>query len=286
MHILHMTGVMESVQALLLVLVTVASLCPGCIAVEVQVLPDLASDCSSDNSGDHTLSAVNIDTALMNTSSNTTLLLENGCYHINSFTLLQGLSNIRLIGSGSESTIVKCEGDVGLAFVNISGLLISGMTITNCSLSGDNLQKAFGLVQESLDVFYSFRNGTIVGIFISDTSDLQTRNVIVRNTPGIGMVAINLMGESDMNNVTFTHNGIPGGVSCIGGGLYILYTNYRNHTPTMRPSLAISEALFNQNINNVANTRMDYTIGLAGGLGLILSQSNYPADVSITSTTF
>ena len=84
----HMTIVMESVLALLLVLV--ASLCPA-IAVEVQVLPDLASDCSSssDNSGDTVSDAVNIDTALMNTRSNTTLLLENGCYHISSFTLLQ-----------------------------------------------------------------------------------------------------------------------------------------------------------------------------------------------------
>ena len=111
---------MESVQALLLVLVTVASLCPT-IAVEVQVLPDLASDCSgsSDSSGD-TLSAVNIDTALMNTRSNTTLLLENGCYHINSFTLLQDLSNISLIGSGSETTIVKCQGDVGDLLLSIS----------------------------------------------------------------------------------------------------------------------------------------------------------------------
>ena len=133
-----MTVAMEPVQALLLVLVAVASLCPA-IAVEVHVLPDLASDCSSssDNSGD-TLSAVNIDTALMNTRSNTTLLLENGCYHINSFTLLQDLSNISLIGSGSETTIVKCQsdGEVGLAFVNISGLLISDVTISNCRLVG------------------------------------------------------------------------------------------------------------------------------------------------------
>ena len=115
---------MEPVQALLLVLVAVASLCPA-IAVEVQVLPDLASDCSSssDNNGE-TLSAVNIDTALMNTRSNTTLLLENGCYLVNNFALLQNLSNISLIGSGSETTIVKCQSDggVGLAFVNISGL--------------------------------------------------------------------------------------------------------------------------------------------------------------------
>ena len=164
-------------------LVAVASLCPA-IAVEVQVLPDLASDCSSpsDNSGE-TLSAVNIDTALMNTRSNTTLLLANGCYLINSFTLLQDLSNISLIGSGSETTIVKCQsdGEVGLAFVNISGLQLSELTISNCSLSstGVNLQKAFSVVNQSLDTFYDFLPSTIVGIFIGDTSDLQARNVTV-----------------------------------------------------------------------------------------------------------
>ena len=277
---------MESVQALLLVLVTVASLCPT-IAVEVQVLPDLASDCSSssDNSGD-TLSAVNIDTALMNTRSNTTLLLENGCYHINSFTLLQDLSNISLIGSGSETTIVKCQGDVGLAFVNISGMLVSGMTITNCRLSGENLQNAFDLVKESLDLFYSFRVGTVVGIFIGDSSDLQARNMIVQNTPGIGMVAINLMGESDMSNVTFTNNGVPDMTSScgVGGGLFILYADYHNHTPNKTPQLTISAAVFKLN-NNCANTGILFgeSSSFSGGLSLTLSQSQFPVGISLTS---
>ena len=282
-----MIVVMESVQALLLVLVTAASLCPA-IAVEVQVLPDLASDCStsSDNSGD-TLSAVNIDTALMNPRSNTTLLLENGCYHINSFTLLQDLSNISLIGSGSETTIVKCQGDVGLAFVNISGLLISDVTITNCRLSGENLQNAFDLVKESLDVFYSFRNGTIVGIFIGDTSDLQARNMIVRNTPGIGMVAINLMGESDMSNVTFTNNNVPDIISScgVGGGLFILYADYHNHTPNKTPQLTISASLFKLNYNCARIGIFEYEISFSGGLSLVLSQSNFPVGISIISTT-
>ena len=276
---------MESVQALLLVLVTAASLCPA-IAVEVQVLPDLASDCSSssDNSGD-TLSAVNIDTALMNTRSNTTLLLENGCYHINSFTLLQDLSNISLIGSGSETTIVKCQGDVGLAFVNISGLLISDVNITNCRLSGENLQNAFDLVKQSLDVFYTFRNGTIVGIFIGDTSDLQARNMIVRNTPGIGMVAINLMGESDMSNVTFTNNNVPDIISScgVGGGLFILYADYHNHTPNKVPQLTISASLFKLNYNCARNGILEYEISFSGGLSLTLSQSKFPVGISLTS---
>ena len=281
-----MTVAMEPVQALLLVLVAVASLCPA-IAVEVQVLPDLASDCSSssDNSGE-TLSAVNIDTALMNTRSNTTLLLENGCYLINSSALLQDLSNISLIGSGSETTIVKCQSDweVGLAFVNISGLRLSDVTISNCSLysTGVNLQKAFSLLQQSLDVFYSFRVSTIVGVFIGDTSDLQARNVMVRNTPGIGMVAINLMGTSDMSNVTFINNGVPGITNCVGGGLYILYADYHNYTPTVMPKLTMSASLFKMN-SNCNSSIFEYWFGLAGGLSFILSQTKFSVGISITS---
>ena len=276
--------VMEPVQALLLVLVAVASLCPA-IAVEVQVLPDLASDCLSlrNNSGE-TLSAVNIDTALMNTRSNTTLLLENGCYLINSFNsfkLLQDLSNISLIGSGSETTIVKCQSDgyrdVGLAFVNISGLRLSDVTISSCSLSttGMNLQN---VLQQSLNAFIapfhrSF-SAPIVGIFIGNTSDLQARNVTVCNTPGFGMVAINLMGTSDISNVTFINNHDIFGN---GGGLYILYADYHNYSPTVMPKLTISASLFKWNSN-------DY--GSGGGLSITLSQFKFPVDINVASTVF
>ena len=275
---------MGVIWVLRLLLVTAASLCPT-IAVEMQVLPDLASDCSnsSDNNGESgdTLSAVNIDTALMNTRSNTTLLLENGCYHINSFTLLQDLSNISLIGSGSENTIVKCQGDVGLAFVNISGLLISNVTITNCRLSGENLQNAFAIVEQSLNVTYSFLDGTNVGILIGDSSDFQACSMIVRNTPGIGMVAINLMGESDMSNVSFINNGVCTLSSCsAGGGLYILYTDYRYCTPKEIPKLTISASLFLLNFN------YEFRFIFGGGLSISLSQTIFSVDIRVASTTF
>ena len=182
---------------------------------------------------------------------------------------------------------MKCQGDVGLAFVNISGLLISDVTITNCRLSGANLQNAFDLVKESLDVFYTFRNGTIVGIFIGDTSDLQARNMIVRNTPGIGMVAINLIGESDMSNVTFTNNNVPDIISScgVGGGLFILYADYHNHTPNKTPQLTISASLFKLNYNCFFDNIFKNWIGIGGGLSIILSQNSFPVDMSITSTT-
>ena len=295
---------MDAVQALVLVLVF---LCPA-ISIEVQVLPDLASDCSrlaNNHSGD---AAININTAIANVSSNTTLRLQNGCYLVKNFTLLQDLSDISLIGSGSETTIVKCQsdGEVGLAFVNISGLVLSDLTITGCGLSanGVNLWQAFNAVNQSLNLFYSIIAGTTVGIFIGDTSDLQLHNIIVQKTSGIGMVTINLMGTSDMSNVTFREN-VP--LVCqaslynitqpsVGGGLFVLYADYLNHIPVVTPKLTISSSWFVSNSQcNPLVTSLRFTdentihnngIGLGGGLGLALSQVKYSVNISIVSTTF
>ena len=100
------------------------------------------------------------------------------------------------------------------------------------------MQNAFAIVEQSLNVMYSFLDGTNVGILIGDSSNFQACNMIVRNTPGIGVVAINLMGESDMSNVSFINNGV-GTLSSrsAGGGLYILYIDYRYYTPKEIPKL-------------------------------------------------
>ena len=102
------------------------------------------------------------------------------------------------------------------------------MTITNCNYFGNNL---FIVIQQSLGIVYSFPPYTNIAVFIGVTSDFQAHNVIVRNTTGMGIVAINLMGKSNMSNMTFMNNNIN---SCsIGGGLYILYADYINPVETV-----------------------------------------------------
>ena len=278
--------------------------------MQVQVLPDLASDCSGvrNNSGGATIS---IDEALANPGSNTTLRLQDGCYLVNNFTLLQGLSDISLIGSGRDTTILKClnDSEVGLAFVNISGLVFSDLTITGCSLSanGVNLRQAFNAINQALNLFYGIAANTTVGIFIGDTSDLHLHNMVVQNTTGIGMVAINLMGTSDMSNVTFRRNApqlcqaslYNSLQPTVGGGLYILYADYHNLPSTISTSkLTISSSLFTSNsqCNPVVsalplsrestNNETQYQIGSGGGLGLTLSQVKYSVDINIVSTIF
>ena len=296
---------MDAVRVLVLVLVL---LCPA-IAIEVHVLPDLASDCSIPALNHSEAAMDNINTALEHPGSNTTLRLRDGCYLVNNFTLLQDLSDISLIGSGNGTTILKCQsdGEAGLAFINISGLVLSNLTITGCGLlaNGANLQQAFNAINQSLDLFYILGVGTTVGIFIGDTSDLHLHNMIVQNTTGIGMVAINLMGASDMSNVTFRDN-IP--ILCnfnmynrtqpnIGGGLVVLYADYRDdETLVASPQLTISSSRFvsNSQCNPLVatlqfadqGTTQNNGIAFGGGLGLILSQVRYSVSITVASTVF
>ena len=108
------------------------------------------------------------------------------------------------------------------------------------------MQKVFSCLKQSLDVFYSFRVSTILSIFIGDTSDLQAYNVTVRNTPGIGMVAINLMGTSDEQRDLYKQWRTRDCLLCWWRTIHSV-ADYHNYTPTVIPKLTISASLFKIN---------------------------------------
>lgn len=301
-------GIQNSVLVLLLVVATAIA-----AAVDVQVLPNMDSDCSNwrNNSGGAQATAININTALTGARPNTTLLLQNGCHVISNFALLQNLNDISLIGSGAD-TIVKCQddqGDLGLAFVNITRLRLSNAVINGCGLSGTgiNLQRAVGAANSSLDLIYGYTPGTAIGVFIADSNDVELANLTIQNTPGIGMVAINLMGTSNIQNVAFKNN-VP--LNCnssfvsynnsqpnVGGGLYLLYTDSRDMSQQVpMPKLTISDSSFvaNQQCNpiitilQVSERVIDNfrKFGSAGGLTVTLSQTKYSVDVTVESSFF
>ena len=275
-------------------------------ARDVIVVPELLGDCSTPLTDTGSDATVNITQALANASSNTTFLLQNGCHVIDNFSPLQDLTDVRLIGS-SETT-VKCESDMGLAFVNITRIQLVNITISDCGLSGSGpyLRNVFEITSQSLDLFHNFTLGTKVGVFIADCSDLVMTGVTIRNTSGIGLVAINLMGTTEIHKVNFTENAA---LQCnrlygpaihtapnVGGGLYILYTDYLSYQPQAPPVVRISEAcfMFNHNCNPLTATlsqqlsliRNNYPIGSSGGLGITLTQAKFAVNISVASAVF
>lgn len=97
---------------------------------------------SGSGNGSQSLYCYTLEVALIKMQSNDTLLLSPGTHVLNdkSATMISNLSEISIIGdlSNQDNVVITCAKGVGLSFVNISGLILSGFTIDGCSISGSN----------------------------------------------------------------------------------------------------------------------------------------------------
>ena len=137
-------------------------------------------------------------------------------------------------------------------------------------------------------------------------------NVTVTNTMGIGLVGVNILGQSRLYGVDFTYNQhhscYPMNVSdelVTGGGAYFFYGNpslsSENSTSDTEPLLLLiteSRFTFNSDCSRVSdqeanyryllvnNPNAFYRIGGGGGLSVFLAQTSYSVNVTLFSTEF
>ena len=97
-------------------------------------------------------SNITLERVLANIVSNTNIFLEPGLYTIENFSLVSGVSNIAI--NGQENVTISCKQNVGLAFVNVSELLIRNVRIDGCGLSGANLDQSLDHLRQIVNLFY------------------------------------------------------------------------------------------------------------------------------------
>ena len=72
--------------------------------------------------------------------------------------VIQNVNNISLVGNNSDSTMINCVGEFGLAFINITNLTVSKFHFSKCGASMSSaLQLATNLFNETYDPF-TFQN--------------------------------------------------------------------------------------------------------------------------------
>ena len=254
--------------------------------------------------------------ALESLHSNAAVYLELGEHRIERFRLLQDLTNVSIIGLGGSSgdVVVSCAENVGLAFVNVSELTLQNLRIEGCGISQENLEQTVSRLQEIVDLFYQIPNDTYIGLFLGHCENMVVQRVTVTNTTGLGMVGINIIGNSQMNDVEFSRNIRIAQCSAplfnqsfirdsqqIGGGVYLLYLNYKpafqeGFSPV---TLNIQRGIFVENsdctyeavvIVNVdqSSTVRDggYSIGGGGGFTVYFAQQQYSVEVNVGSSLF
>ena len=257
------------------------------------------SDCNTESG--------NVSQLLMGLEDDSVIELDSGCHLLTSYVPVRDYSNITLRGSGSNDTVLTCLHETGLVFLNISNLQIENIIIENCSISNDDLTSALANVNETIHLFYS-ADGIQVSVLMAGINNLRMTYVTIRNNSGIGLLAINIMNESSISNVVFGNNAPD---ECIvsnsrysnrdevAGGMFLLYSDYRNKEVDVQPSLSISESLFHDNMYcsllggiplvftiSPAFEDFGFTYGSGAGLGLALSQFNYSVNIMVERTSF
>lgn len=280
---------------------------------EVTVSPD----CSNAT----TPSCIQVDRAFQTLTSNTTLYLKPGEHvlHMYHGLHLVGLHDVSIVGTDGGQVRITCDSDVGMTFINMSHLVLANIVIDSCGLSNIALRNATKTVKEFLDLNFVIPESVRIGLFIAHCTDLSISDSVVSNTAGLGLLGVNIIGNSSLKNVNFTRNIRP---KCekvprsfpfylqqdnftsdqVGGGAYFLYQDSLDRNEVVKNStFLISHCHFVQNAEctyagyvNVnyryysidGSPDLKYTIGGGGGLSIFMPQVSFTVSIDISNSDF
>ena len=238
------------------------------------------------------------------------LQLASGEHCIRNFSLVRDLVDKSIVGNGSVT--IKCAAGLGLAFYNMTRLTFTNITIDGCGLEFDFINKFLSTVMTDIDFFLNLANNShpqYIAMAVGNCQDFEMRNTSIVNTNGLGLLAVNLVGQSHLISVRFEHN-VP--IGCfvgrspsefydserIGGGALFVYLDYTSSSGEILPSLDIRSSSFNKNsycgysswylINSAyySEGKIKPLLGGGAGLTLIFSQLQYKVSVTTYNSMF
>ena len=248
-------------------------------------------------------------------TTDTNIALERGNYCVSEYVLVANKRGFRLAGTagGPSDTIIQCSEGAGLAFLNVTQLTLSNVSILNCGVTGSNLSDFVRLVNESVDMFYTVPDGSSAAVLIAASTDVTLLDVTIRESRGYGLIAINLYGEVNVIGAVFASNRQQSACTDIdlvdlaenkglyvGGGALVMFFDAKEGTA--QPSstkLTIADTVF---VNNSACYTSDtsnlyfqisdtlqskgYIIGGGGGLSLKACQSSFQVEIDVENSSF
>ena len=248
-------------------------------------------------------------------ATNTSIILEKGNYCVSEYVLVANKEGFLLAGTagGPNAAIIQCSEGAGLAFLNVTDLTMSNVTILNCGVTGSNLSDFVRQVNESVDMFYTVPDSSSAAVLIAASTDVTLLDVEIRESRGYGLIAINLYGEVNIIGAVFgdnwqqnpcrtydlleftEHKGLY-----VGGGALIMFFDTKEGAP--QPTLTqlmIADSVFVNNsacytsdLNNlyfqISRSIQDtgYTIGGGGGLSLKACQSSFSVEIVVEGSSF
>ena len=245
--------------------------------------------------------------------------LSSGLYHLmhQHSCLLQNKSSIKLIGSSSNDTIIKCKEPFNIVFKRVQEVIISNITMVNCgNLVNDLINQTiynYNITNSTSTSGAHLGSGFRFAIMFSQVKDVTITDVTMHHTLGYGIVAFNALGnvtiskfnvknttfENDPDCNSYIYNGATADFICSGSGIFMIYYDNKNETNTT-VNLTIDQSNFvaNRNflpyrqfsiLNDAINTGFFQTsIPLQGaaGIAIFYLQNLYDVNATITNSVF
>ena len=258
--------------------------------------------------------SVSLETALLNLESNSTLVLLPGVHCIdNLHEVLKDLEYVSIRGESSETVRITCGSTVGLAFLSFYELSIENVTIDGCGNSNLKIRNFFNVLvnEKEIELFYTINmlNRNDIALMVGDCYNLHMSKVIIKNTRGLGLLGVNIIGHSELIELVLSHNtpfessfsvGHVFTQERVGGGALFLYQDYdynkiirTNNTLLVRDSNFLYNSYSGSEIAYIAYNRIFsdrrenyYFLGAAGGLSIIMTQYYYRINVIVHNCLF
>ena len=260
-----------------------------------------------------------IDDALLKLSANrnnTKLILLPGVHQISTFIYLELLSNVSISGQGAvENVEITCAPDVGLVIVNSRNLTIENVTVVGCGLRGEHLARVSLVAQEYvvLNPTYTLLTNIARAVVIIQCHSLTLEYVCIRDTLGVGLTGLNVLGDSLLKNVEFFNNSgsvetTPSYEDTAGGAVFFFGGSLSQDTMISdRNSFRIDDCRFRNSSSRsevnryiladdffeitdfraALNNGYAYPLDGAAGLSLIFAQQYKESqEVTIAATSF
>ena len=146
--------------------------------------------------------------------ANVELRLESDYFTLNAVHSFDGLSAVRITGSG-EHTHIQCNSthESGLIFVNSINITLEGIILSGCGAKHNSTSVNF--ITKN-DIIYTFS-----AIYISHCSNVTFSNVAIKSSNGTGLTMVNCNGTVNITRSNFTKNGIISKSIPGGGGVSI-----------------------------------------------------------------
>ena len=187
-------------------------------------------------------------------TSNTTLYFLPG-EHILGLVIFTDLSNITLAGiMSAEYTILQCPGEGGILFIDCKEIYMLYLTISNCGAD----------------------YGTSVshGVYFDCVTDLEISNIVVTNSTGFGLLALNVVGCVHIQNSLFTYN-----TGNSGGNAAFEYVEGYGCPQVADTLLHVENSTFAYGEN-----WSTLTLSSSGGVTLV-SETSHTINIIVTNTT-